>query len=157
MARFGRSADEKNSYMQRKNLILLSFLSVVLLLSSGCEEEKEGCMEAQAPNFENSATQECNKCCEKHIDYKVTGSADTVTVIYKNASGSKQKEEMVEPNWKKRIQVQVEEDVYLEARSEVSNGSIRVQIFHNNDLLKEEYDNSNFATGTVSGMVPNYQ
>lgn len=133
-----------------------SFFLFFAVFFSGCEEEKEGCMRSPAPNFDESATKECNSCCEKYVEYRLSGSADTVTVIYKNASGAKKKEEMVQPDWSKEIEVKVEKDVYLEARSEVNNGSVRVQIFENNDLLKEEYDNSNFATATVSGKVPIY-
>ncbi len=143
--------------MERLNRsIPLGALALMLFFTSGCKEDITGCMESQAPNFDSDATEECDGCCKKYIDYKVTGTADTLSIIYGNASGNKQQIEVQNEDWSKKLEIQVGDQVYLEARSEVSNGDVRVKIFENNDLYKEGYDNSNFASATVSGKVPNY-
>ncbi len=134
--------------------ILLTFLTLSLL---GCEKEDiTGCMEPQAPNFDDSASESCDQCCEKYLDYVVTGTADTVDIIYKDTTGTKQKISHVNLDWEKRLEIRVGKEVYLEARSNVRNGSVRVKIKENNDVYKEAYSSDNYAEAQVSGKVPAY-
>ncbi|MFB6307542.1 MAG: hypothetical protein ABEH43_11280, partial [Flavobacteriales bacterium] len=80
-----------------------------------------------------------------------------INIIYTDTAGNKQQVRNVSGDWSKEIERTVEKKVSLEARSNVDNGSVRVKIYENNDLLKEAYDNSSFSQAEVSATVPVYQ
>ena len=143
--------------MHRIFLCLGTLLIACLLFQSCSDEDVTGCTEPQAPNFEQSASESCNNCCEKRVEYIVSGSYNSVDITYTDQNGNKQQIKGHTQNWTKRVNRKVGEGVSLFAQINNQDGDVRVEIVINNDVFKEKFSSDEFAKAEVSGSVTEYR
>lgn len=143
--------------MVRKLIFAGQILTAVFLMNGCSDEDVTGCTEPQAPNFEQSASNSCNDCCEKRIEYIVRGDYASVDITYTDRNGNKQQIKGHPDQWTKRINLRVGKNVSLFAQTNSQKGNVRVRIEANNDVFKEKFSSDDFAKAEVQGSVPEYR
>ena len=87
------------------------------------------------------------------VEYKVTGSASTVSVTYTNRDGGTSQESDVSIPWSYSFKGSPNDFVYISAQNQGESGSVTVTIYKNGSSFKTSTSDGAFVIATASGSL----
>ena len=88
-----------------------------------------------------------------NVEYKVTGSASTVSLTYTNSNGGASQESDVSVPWSYSFKGSPDDFVYISAQNQGDNGSVTVTIYKNGSSFKTSTSNGAYVIATASGSI----
>lgn len=89
---------------------------------------------------------------KKRITYKVSGTANDYWITYVDNLGN-YKNVGAKETWKYEYKAKPNKYVYLSARNNTSNGTVKVEILQNEKVIYSAKTDVPFGAATVSGYV----
>ena len=91
---------------------------------------------------------------EESIEYKVTGTAESVSLTYTNSQGGTEQRDSVSLPWSLCVAaVEIDAFLSISAQNQGETGSITVAIYRNNQPLKTATSEGSFVIATVSARI----
>jgi hypothetical protein len=86
------------------------------------------------------------------VEYKITGSANSVDVTYTNRDGGTSQESNVGVPWTKSFNIDCEEFLYISAQNQGSSGSVTARINVDGKKYKESTSTGAYVIASASGI-----
>lgn len=87
------------------------------------------------------------------VEYKVTGTAETVSITYENSDGGCSQESDVSIPWSYSFTGESGDFVYISAQNQGETGSVTVTIKTDGDVFKQSTSEGAYVIATASGSL----
>lgn len=93
----------------------------------------------------------CEDFFDKDIEYRVTGTAGSVSLTYKNEDGGTEQQSGIQPPWTHSFTAAEGDFLYISAQNQTATGTVTASIYVDGDLWKTASSEGAYVIATASG------